>query len=93
MFNATEINNNVRELQELRRLKEELDGEIAAIEDALKQHMTETGIYEINALTGKITWFESVSSRLDSTALKKELPDLYNRYSKQTKTRFFRVQK
>ena len=93
MCTAIEINNNVRELQELRRMKEELEAEITAIEDMLKQHMNETGVYEINALTGKITWFETVSSRLDSTALKKELPDLYNRYSKQTKTRYFRVQK
>ena len=93
MCNAVEINKNVQELQELRRMKEELEAEITAIEDVLKQHMSETGVYEINALTGKVTWFESASRRLDSTALKKELPDLYARYSKETKTRFFRIQK
>lgn len=93
MCTAIEINENVKELQELRRMKEELEAEITAIEDALKQHMSETGIYELNALTGKVTWFESASNRLDSTALKKELPDLYSRYCKQTKTRYFRIQK
>ena len=93
MCNAVEINKNVQELQELRRMKEELEAEITAIEDVLKQHMSETGVYEINALTGKVTWFESASSRLDSAALKKELPDLYVRYSKETKTRYFRIQK
>lgn len=93
MCTATEINTNVKELQELRRLKEELEAEIAAIEDVLKQHMIDTGVFEIDALTGKITWFESASSRLDSAALKKELPDLYARYSKQVKTRYFRLQK
>ena len=93
MCTAIEINENVKELQELRRLKEELEAEITTIEDMLKQHMNETGIYEINALTGKVTWFESASNRLDSAALKKELPDLYARYSRQVNTRYFRIQK
>ena len=93
MCTAIEINSNVQELQELRRMKEELEAEITAIEDALKQHMSETGIYEIDALTGKVTWFEQASKRLDSAALKKELPELYSRYSKETKTRYFRIQK
>ena len=93
MCTATEINRNVQELQELRRMKEELDAEITALEDALKQHMHDTGVYEIQALTGKVTWLESASNRLDSAALKKELPDLYARYSKQVTTRYFRVQK
>lgn len=93
MCTANEINKNVQELQELRRMKEELDAEIAELEDKLKQHMRDTGIYEIDALTGKVTWFESTSNRLDSSALKKELPDLYARYSKQVSTRYFRIQK
>ena len=93
MCTALELNNNVKELQELRRMREELDAEITAIEDALKQHMRDTGIYEIDALTGKVTWYESSSNRLDSAALKRELPELYARYSKETKNRYFRLQK
>ncbi len=91
MCTAMELNANVRELQELRRMKEELEAEITTIEDTLKQHMHDTGIYEINALTGRVTWLEATSSRLDSSALKKELPELYARYSKETKTRYFRI--
>lgn len=93
MCTATEINNNVKELQELRRMREELEEEITAIEDLLKQHMHDTGVYTIDALTGKITWLESTSNRLDSSALKRELPELYARYSKPVTTRSFRVQK
>ena len=91
MCTATEINANVKNLQELRRMKEELDAEIAALEDQLKQHMRDTGTYEINALTGKVTWYESTSKRFDSAALKKELPDLYARFSKESTTRYFRI--
>ena len=90
---VVEINENVKELQELRRMKEELEAEITAIEDVLKQHMKDTGVYEIDALTGKVTWLEAVSNRFDSTAMKKELPDLYKRFCKEVSTRYFRLQK
>lgn len=93
MCTALELNNNVKELQELRRMREELDAEIESIEDILKQHMKDTGKYEIDALTGKVTWLESTSTRFDSSAFKKELPDLYSRYSKPVTTRYFRLQK
>ena len=93
MCTAVEINENVKELQELRRLREELDAEIEGIEDTLKQHMKDTGVYEIDALTGKVTWYENSSSRLDSAALKRELPDLYARYCREVRNRYFRLQK
>lgn len=93
MCTAIELNANVKELQELRRMKEELEAEISTLEDTLKQHMHDTGIYEIDALTGKVTWFEVASQRFDSSALKKELPDLYSRYCKEIKSRYFRLQK
>ena len=93
MCTAIEINNHVRDLQELRRMREEIDAEISTIEDTLKQHMHDTGIYQIEALTGKVTWFENTSNRLDSSALKRELPGLFSRYSKPVTTRYFRLLK
>ena len=93
MCTPNELNANVKNLQELRRMKEELEAEITALEDTLKQHMRDTGIYEINALTGKVTWNESTSSRFDSAAFKRELPEVYARYSKPFTTRYFRLQK
>ena len=53
MCTAEQINSNVKELQELRRMKEELDAEITAIEDRLKQHMHDTGVYVIDAITAR----------------------------------------
>ena len=90
---TAEINENVKELQELRRMREELDAEITALEDTLKQHMNDTGVYTIDALTGKITWLENTSNRFDSSSFKKELPDLYKRYTKPFTTRYFKVLK
>lgn len=88
---SSEINASVKELQELRRMREELEGEITKLENQLKLHMAETGVYEIAALTGRVTWFEQKSVRLDSTALKRELPALWDRYSKETTCRYFRI--
>ena len=93
MCTATEINENVQELQKLRRMQEELAAEITAIEDRLKAHMTECGVYELDALTGKVTWLENTSNRFDSAAMKKELPALYARYCKPISVRYFRLQK
>ena len=79
----------IKELMELRRMKEELDIEIASIEDELKQAMGN----EETLIAGpfKIDWKTVVSSRIDTTALKKALPDIAERFMKQTTTRRFCV--
>ena len=79
----------IKELMELRRMKEELDIEIASIEDELKQAMGN----EETLIAGpfKIDWKTVVSSRINTTALKKALPDIAERFMKQTTTRRFCV--
>ena len=79
----------VKELLELKRMKEELEAEISSMEDAIKQVMGE----EETLLAGafKVTWKTIVSTRLDSAALKKPLPEIAERFMKQTTTRRFCV--
>ena len=79
----------IKELMELRRMKEELVAEIASIEDELKQAMGN----EETLIAGpfKIDWKTVVSSRIDTAALKKALPDIAERFMKQTTTRRFCV--
>ena len=79
----------IKELMELRRMKEELDNEIASIEDEIKQAMGN----EETLIAGpfKIDWKTVVSSRIDTAALKKALPDIAERFMKQTTTRRFCV--
>ena len=79
----------IKELMELRRMKEELDIEIASIEDELKQAMGN----EETLIAGpfKIDWKTVVSSRIDTAALKKALPEIAERFMKQTTTRRFCV--
>ena len=79
----------ITELMELKRMRDELDAEIQATEDEIKQAMGD----DDSLLAGpfKVTWKAVTSSRLDSTALKKALPEIAARFMKQTTTRRFSI--
>ena len=79
----------IKELMELRRMKEELDTEITSIEDEIKQSMGNEETLIAGAF--KVTWKAITSSRIDTTALKKALPEIAERFMKQTTTRRFCV--
>ena len=83
------LESKVKELMELKHMKEELDTEITSIEDELKQAMGNEEI--LIAGPFKIDWKTVVSSRIDTTALKKALPDIAERFMKQTTIRRFCV--
>lgn len=83
------MNAKVKELRELRRMADELAAEIEAIQDEIKGHMTAQGVDTLTGTDWKATWKAVTSSRLDSTALKKELPEIAARFVKQTTARRF----
>ena len=78
-----------KELMELKRLKEELEVEIAAVEDEIKQVMGDEETLFAGAF--KVSWKTFTSSRLDSTALKKALPQIAAQFTKQTTARRFSI--
>lgn len=71
------------------KAREELEAEITGLEDAIKAAMSNEE--QVTAGAFKITWKAVTSNRLDSSALKKELPDVAARYMKQTTVRRFVV--
>lgn len=79
----------VTELQELKRMQEELSATIESITDEIKSAMGEQE--ELSAGAFRITWKPVTTSRIDTTALKKELPDVAARYLKTSTTRRFCV--
>ena len=79
----------VHELMELKRLKEELEAEIAAAEDAIKAVMGEEEL--LLAGSYKVSWKTFTSSRIDTNALKKALPDVAAAYTKTTTARRFSI--
>lgn len=80
----------VQELMELRRMSEELQREIDALQEEVKNFMGE----EESMIAGafKVSYKSVTSSRLDSTALKRELPSIAALYTRQSTTRRFTVQ-
>jgi len=78
-MSTTELNAKVRELKKLKAKKDELDEKISAIEDEIKAFMGDTE--EFKAGTVKITFKSVTSSRVDTKAMKKELPEIGDRYT------------
>lgn len=83
------MESKVKELMELRRMKEEIEAEITAAEDEIKAVMGD----EETLLAGafKVDWKTVVSSRIDTAALKKVMPEIAERFMKHTTTRRFCV--
>lgn len=79
----------IRELQELKRMREELEAEITALEDAIKAGMGERE--ELTAGAYKVTWKPVTSRRIDTAAMKKALPDVCERFMRETIVRRFCV--
>ena len=85
-----EIITKIQELMELRRMSEELQAEIDALQEAVKDFMGSEESMVAGAF--KVSYKTVTSSRLDSAALKRELPDVAARYTRQTTSRRFTVQ-
>ena len=83
------MEDTIHELMELKRLKEELEAEISAAEDAIKAVMGDEELLTAGAY--KVSWSNVTSSRLDTTALRKALPDVAAAYTKTTTVRRFSV--
>lgn len=90
-MSTNEMTTKVTELKELKAMREELDAEITAIEDAIKAEMTARATDEMICGCYKVRWQTIRSSRFDSTGFKKAMPDLYERFTKTTETRRFTV--
>lgn len=86
-----ELESKVQELRELKRMQEELTAEIEAIQDTLKQHMDSTGTDTLLGMDYRITWKAVKSTRIDTSALKKALPDVVKAFTRETITRRFCV--
>lgn len=81
-MSTNELTSKVRELKELKTMAEELAAEIEAIESELKAEMTARDTEEMIVDIFKVRYTTVTSSRIDTTAIKKELPEIAERYTK-----------
>ena len=88
-MSINEMEAKARELRQLQALIEEAQAEAEAIKDAIKAAMGDSE--SVQAGEYKITWKAVTSSRIDTTALKKALPDVAERFTKETTVRRFTV--
>ena len=88
-MSTNEMEIKVQELRELRRMADELAAEIDSIQDSIKAHMDAEGMDTITGSDWKVTYKAVTSSRLDTAALKKSLPELAAQFTRQTTTRRF----
>ena len=88
-MSINELDMKVKELRELRRMADELAAEIEAVQDSIKSQMDAQGVDTPAGADWKVTWRPLTSTWLDSSALKKELPEIAARFMKQTATRRF----
>lgn len=75
----------VEQYKQFVKLKEEIELKDKEVKQAIKDFMEETGKEKI-VVNGLIATIRKATTRtsLDSTKLKKELPDIYEEYSKTT---------
>lgn len=85
------IDSKVMELLELRRMADEVKGEIAAIQGEIMALMELQGVEEVATDHYKVTWKVVNSARLDVAALKRALPDVAQAFTRESSTRRFTV--
>ena len=83
------IDSTMKELAEYIRMGEEIAANIDALKDALKQYMRETGVDSLTGAEHKASYKAVTSSRIDTTALKRDMPEIAAKYTKTTETRRF----
>lgn len=90
-MSTDELSKKMQELRELRRMADEIQSEIEAITDLFKAEMDTRSIDELSGTDWKVSWKPVTSSRLDTGALKKALPEVVERFSKTTTVRRFSI--
>ena len=85
------IETKVKEIKELSRMKEEIEVEIASLQDELKAELTERSTDELVAGEYKIRYKEVSSNRFDTTSFKSTHKELYEQYTKTTVSRRFSI--
>ena len=83
------IDTIMRELAQYTRLQEETAAIIDGLKDELKAIMQERNTDTLTGTEHKASYKAVVSSRIDTTAIKKELPEVAAKYTRTTETRRF----
>lgn len=88
---SAELSNDIAELE---RLAKDYEEKKKSVREQLKKAMEESGVVKIDDANLTITYIgETTQEKLDTKALKNELPDIYDAYCKITpKSAYIKVE-
>lgn len=86
---TTNVDNIMRELAEYTRMGEQIAATVEGLKDQLKEIMQTQGVDTLTGTEHKATYKPVESRRVDTTALKRDLPDVAARYTTVTASRRF----
>jgi len=84
-----ELEKKVNELRSLEQMEKELQIEIEALKDEIKEEMTAQGIDKISTDLFNVSWKPFFMSRFDSKAFRQTHAELYEQYCRSIETRRF----
>lgn len=84
-----DINIMFSELAQYTRIMEEATATVDSLKDEIKQYMIDHNTDSLTSNEHKATYKAVQSSRIDTTALKKDMPDIVAQYTKITETKRF----
>ena len=90
-MSTVDMVSKIEQLKELEALIREAEAEAEELKDEIKAEMYRRDVEEMTAGRYVVRWKSVVSNRLDSTALKKAMPQIYGMYSMQTESRRFSI--
>lgn len=91
MMSSSELIRRVELLQEWEGILAETKEEVERLRDGIKREMDARGVEELEAGVHIIRYTTVLSMRLDTTSLKKQLPDLYQQYQRKVTSRRFTI--
>lgn len=72
----------IRSYKEYQELKAEVETQLEELKKQAVAYLTEAGKDEEVTEAGKITYRQVISNRIDSTAMKNQIPDVYKAFLK-----------
>ena len=84
-----DVDKVAKQIREYKIMRDELNELIEQLQDEAKQHMTVQGVDELTGQESRISWHAVQSSALDAKALRRDFPDLADKYTRKTKVRRF----
>ena len=90
-MSTIEIQAQIEALRSLEELIEEAKTEAEVLRDTIKQEMLLRDTEELSAGQYIVRWTSVLTNRVDTTAFKKVMPEVYKAYTKQISSRRFTI--